>query len=211
MRARRTLLKRFALAAAALLALSARGWAQIEIRPGGSLRIEGDSSLHKWSSTATVVMMTFQPADGAPPSLSEAIKASKIKGMDVTIPINGLKSGDSGLDRNLRRAMKAKTFPDVVYHLDSYETAKGADDGLLTAKTKGTLKIAGQTGPATMDVEFRLNADGAEAKGAYTLNMSDFGITPPTLMLGAIKVRDPIKIVFDLFLKIADAKKTETP
>ena len=30
--------------------------------------------------------------------------------------------------------------------------------------------------------------DGVSAKGSYELRMSDYGITPPTLMLGAIKV-----------------------
>jgi polyisoprenoid-binding protein YceI len=194
-------MKRTSLLALALLAFAARGWTQITVRPGGSLRIEGDSSLHKWSSTATVVAMTFQLADGAPASLTEAIKASKVEGMEVKIPIAGLKSGDSGLDRNLRKAIKEKQFPDVVYRLDRYETAKGAADGVLSAKTTGKLTIAGETKPTTMDVEFRLDPNGAAVKGVYSLKMSDYGIKPPTLLLGAIKVRDPITIRFDLLLK----------
>jgi hypothetical protein len=194
-------IKRGVLAALALLALSGRGWGQLSFQPGGSLRVEGDSSLHKWSSTATVVAMTFQLAEGAPASLVDAIKASKIKSLDVKIPVAGLKSGESGLDKNLRKAMKAEKFPDIVYHLDHYETAKGASDGTMTAKTEGKLTIADVTKPAAIDVEFRLGPDGAVVKGSYTLNMSDYGIVPPTLMLGAIKTRDPITIRFDLLLK----------
>jgi polyisoprenoid-binding protein YceI len=191
---------------AGLLALGSRSGAQISVQSGGSLRIEGDSTLHKWSSTATVVAMTFQLMDGAPASLTEAIKASKVKSMEVSIPVAGLKSGDSGLDRNLRNAMKEKKFPNVVYRLVRYETAKGAGEGIVPANTAGELTIAGRTRTVTMDVVFRLSPDGASVSGSCPLNMSDYGIEPPKLLLGAIKVRDPITIRFDLFLKPDDAR-----
>ena len=208
---KQTTTKKIALTALALLALAVRSWAQIAVSPAGSLRIEGDSTLHKWSSTCTVVAMTFTLADGAPQSLSEAIKASKVKSMDVKISVAGIKSGESGLDKNMRKAMDADKYPDVVYHLDHYELAKGAGDGVMTAKTSGQLTISGQTKPVTIDVEFRLGQDAAALKGSYTLDMSDYGIKPPTLMLGAIKVRDPITVRFDLVLKAQDAaKKTGT-
>ena len=193
-------MKRFALAAAALSALAVRGRAQIAFRPGGSLRIEGDSSLHKWGSTATVVSMTFQPADGAPKTLAEAITASKITSLEVRIPVAGLRSGESGLDKNMRKAMRAQEFPDIVYRLERYELTKGASEGVMAAKIEGRLTIAEQTKPVTIDVEFRAGPNGPVVKGSYRLKMSDYGITPPTLMLGAIKTRDPVTIRFDLLL-----------
>jgi polyisoprenoid-binding protein YceI len=204
---KQTTMRKIGLASLALLALAGRGWAQISVVPGGSLRIEGDSTLHKWSSTATVVSMSFALADGAPQSLSEAIKTSKVKSMDVKISVAGLKSGESGLDKNMRKAMDADKYPDVTYHLDHYELAKGGAEGLLSAKTSGTLTISGQSKPVSIDVEFHLGQDEAAVKGSYTLVMSDYGIKPPALMLGAIKVRDPVTIRFDLVLRPQDAAK----
>jgi polyisoprenoid-binding protein YceI len=201
--------REFAYAAVALLTLAVSGWTQIMVQPGGSLRIEGDSTLHKWSSTATAVAMSFQLADGAPVSLTEAISTSKVKSMEVRISVAGLKSGESGLDKNLRKAMNEEKSPDVIYRLEGYTLAKGAADDVLRAKTSGQLTISGKTKPATIDVEFRMGPDGAAVKGSYTLLMSDYGIKPPTLMLGAIKVRDPVTIRFELLLKPQDsAKKT---
>jgi polyisoprenoid-binding protein YceI len=197
----RTTIKGLTLAAVALLALAAGARAQLVVAPGGSLRVEGDSTLHKWSSTATVVSMSFALADGAPQNLSEAIKASKVKSLDVKISVAGLKSGESGLDKNLRKAMNEEKYPDVTYHLDHYELAKGVAEGVMSAKTSGQLTISGQTKPVTIDVEFKLGQDAAALKGSYTLEMSDYGIKPPSLMLGAIKVRDPVTIRFDLLLK----------
>jgi len=192
---------------AALLALAVPGFAQLAVAPSGSLRVFGDSTLHKWDSTATVVAMSFTLADGAPPVLSDAIKAAQVKGMEVHIPVAGLKSGESGLDKNMLKAMSADKFPEVVYKLGTYALGKPSDGGAVVAKTTGELTIAGTTKTVSMDVEFRLGAGEAEARGSCTLNMSDYGIKPPTLMLGAIKVRDPVTIRFDLLLKPADAAK----
>ena len=202
-----TNIRRAGTLAAILLAAAIPALAQIAVAPGGSLRIEGDSTLHKWSSTATAVSMTFTLADGAPQGLSEAIKAAKVAGMDVKISVAGLKSGESGLDKNMRKSMDAEKFPDVLYKLGKYELAKPTAAGTVAAKTTGELTIAGQTKTVTIDVEFTLGAGAPEVKGSYTLNMSDFGIKPPSLMLGAIKVRDPVTIRFDLVLKPQDAAK----
>jgi polyisoprenoid-binding protein YceI len=193
--------------AAALLALAVPGFAQLAVAPTGTLSVLGDSTLHKWTTTTSTVAMTFTLADGAPASLADAIKASKVKGLEVRIPVVSLKSGESGLDKNMRAAMTADKFPEVAFKLGTYELGKPGDGGTIVAKTTGDLTIAGQTKTVTMDVEFTLGAGTAEAKGSYTLNMSDYGIKPPTLMLGTIKVRDPVTIRFDLLLKPADAAK----
>lgn len=192
--------------AAALAALALPLRAQAVFQPAGSLRVLGDSTLHKWDSTATAVTMTLTLADGAPASLADAIKAAAVKGLEVSIPVAGLKSGESGLDKNLRKTMMDDKYPNVVYKLSKYELGK-SEGGVVAAKTTGELTIAGQTKTVPIDVEFRPGADGVAVKGEYTLKMSDYGIKPPTLMLGAIKVRDPVTIRFDLLLKAEAAKK----
>ncbi len=205
---KRTMIGKIALCAGALLALAGRGWALIAFQPGGSLRVEGDSTLHRWSSTATVIAMSFELDGGAPQSLFEAIQASRVKSMEARIAVAGLKSGESGLDKNMRKAMKEAEFPDVVYRLGRYALKKDAPGGVLAAKAEGELTIAGRTKPVSIDVEFRAGPDAVAVTGSAALLMSDYGIKPPTLMLGAIKVRDPVAIRFDLILK---PQKENTP
>lgn len=191
----------------ALLALAVPGWTQIVVHPGGSLRVEGDSTLHKWGLKTDAVTMTFQLAEGAPESLSEAVKESMVKSVEVTIQVADLKSWEAGLAGNMRKAMNAKKYPDIVYRLDHYEGTKAEGGGFATATTSGTLTIAGVTKPVTFGMEIRPGPQGDFVKGSYTLKMSDYGIKPPTLMLGAIKTRDPITIVFDLLLKPQENKQ----
>lgn len=198
---RRSLMSPTLRSAAALLLAAAPALAQIDVRPAGFLRVEGDSTLHRWGTTLTDVRMAFRLADGAPPSLPEAIAGARVSALAVALPVAELKSGESGLDKNLRKALMAERFPDILYTLGRYALVPAGPDGILTAKTTGELTIAGRTRPAAIDVKVRPGPDGVELTGAYALKMSDFGITPPTLMLGAIRVKDLVAIRFDLTVR----------
>ncbi len=185
----------FALAVTALS--PSLSWSQIALKPIGSLWIEGDSTLHRWSSTSTAVEMSFTLAEGATDP-AEAVESSSVKSAEARVPSASLKSGDNGLDKNMRRAMNAEKFPEVLYKLVSYTPAKSKEGGVMTVDTKGELSINGRTQVVTIGMEFVRSPEGLRARGAYALKMSDYGIPPPKLMLGTIKVRDLVTIRFDL-------------
>ncbi len=158
--------------------LTPLSFGQITLKPGGSLWIEGDSTLKRWSSTSTAVELSFTFAEGVSDP-AEAVKASKVKGLEARIPVASLKSGDKGLDKNMYKAMNADKFPEVLYKLGSYEPVKTGAGGVMTAQTTGELTIAGRTKTMTMDLECAPGQDGLHLRGAHTLNMSDYGIAPP--------------------------------
>lgn len=181
--------------AALLLAMPMIAWTA-PVTPEGTLKVEGDSTLHKWSTTATKLEADFVLADEKA-GLADAVAAGKVKSMTLSVPVAGLSSGEKGLDKNMRKAMKEPEFPAVTYSLTSYELAK---DG-LSAATTGQLTIAGVTKPIAMTLSLKPAAGATSVSGAYALKMSDFGIEPPKLMMGAIKVKDPVTVRFDLILK----------
>ena len=185
-------------ASAALLLLAAAANAAT-LKPAGWLRVEGDSTLHKWTSTTTAVELELVLADEkADPVL--AIGESKVKSATLTVPVATLLSGEKGLDKNMRKAMNAEKHPAVVYKIASYQLVKG-EDGRRFAKAAGELTINGQTRPAELSLELRAAGEELSVSGAYGLKMSEFGIPPPKLMMGAIKVRDDVVVRFDLTLK----------
>lgn len=186
-----------AAAALGLLLAAAPGRAQTAQASGGSLWIEGDSTLHRWSSTSTAVELSFALAEGASDPV-ETVKSSKVVSAQARIPAASLKSGEKGLDKNMLKAMNAEKFPDVLFKLGKYEPVKTSTGGVMTTTASGELTISGQTKPATIDVEFAPAPGGMRVRGAYALKMSDFGIAPPKLFLGTIKVRDPVTVRFDL-------------
>ena len=72
------------------------------------------------------------------------------------------------------------------------------ETGPLPYKATGQLTIAGVQKDVALTGTAQPQADTLVMNGQYDLRMSDYGIKPPTLLLGAIKVADPVVIHFHL-------------
>ncbi len=183
-------------APAALAAASA----SVSLSPKGTLTVDGDSTLHRWSETCAAVQIDVQPPAGG--DLAATARSGSLSGLTVRVPLSELKSHESGMDKNMRAAMKAGKFPEVVFKVSHY-TLGPAADGKTPVAADGDLTISGTTKPAAIKGTLRFSADGMRLSGSYPLKMSDFGVTPPTLMFGTIKVRDEVTVRFDLVLPSA--------
>jgi polyisoprenoid-binding protein YceI len=177
------------------------------LAPGSRLWLAGDSTLHPFTSNATQIEATAK-LDGAlagdPAEARAAIVGGGLRSLSVSVPVEGLKSGEGGLDKNLRKALKQESAPVIRFTLVDYQ-AEPAKDGSLVVKARGRLAIAGVEKEAVVDGACRFGPDGIEITGTKELLMSDFGVKPPTLMLGAIKTADKVVVHFALKLKASDA------
>jgi hypothetical protein len=180
-----------------LLLAPALAWSAV-VKPEGSLRVEGDSTLHKWHAVAGSLELAVEPSEDLAPAA--AVAAGKVKSLELQLPAAGLESGDKKLDKNMYKALKTGEFPRIVYRLSKYELVK-AGDGALSATTTGQLTIAGKTRDVAMTLALVPGDGSVTVRGSHDLLMSDYGIPPPKLMMGAIKVRDAVTVRFDLTLK----------
>ncbi len=183
----------------ALLLAAPAAAAKVQLGAGSSLWLEGDSTLHTFASTATALAVDLDVDRAAGQSLDAAIRGAKAAKMTVTVKVADLKSGESGLDKNLRKTLRADKFPEIVYALDSY-TAMG-DDGKAKVVAPGKLTIAGQTKAVSLNAAARPQGEGLIVDGEQPLLMTDFGVKPPSLMLGALKVKDKVVVKFHLVLE----------
>ena len=69
---------------------------------------------------------------------------------------------------------------------------------MFAVQAEGTLTIAGQSQPAILPGKLYPGGGGLWLDGQYTLKMSTFGIKPPTMMMGTIKVGDAVTIRYHL-------------
>jgi polyisoprenoid-binding protein YceI len=186
------------------------GWATtLKLQPESTLTLTGDSTLHPFSSRSTALTLTDEldakRVASAKAAFNDVFGAVLHKGalqkFDLSVPVKSLKSKESGLDKNMYKALKADENPDIVFHLSGYEvTPSTVSHEAGHIKADGTLTIAGQTKPVVLEAEGIPDQDVLQVKGRYTLLMSDYGIKPPTMMMGTIKVRNPVVIEYDLRL-----------
>lgn len=88
----------------------------------------------------------------------------------------------------LTRVLEAERYPLVELHAE--RAGDRADTLRLTVKLHGVSRTLDV--PATIE----RSAAGLTASGAFTLNQSDFGITPMSVMGGALTVQDPMELAF---------------
>jgi len=177
---------------------------------GTHLWLSGNSTFHPYESTSTLTEITAGLApDADRPStapvqrvLEDIARRAPFQRFDVVIPVRGLKSGESLLDKNLYKALKAKDFPEIRFSLQSYRTSPAGEGDAIPFEAVGLLFISGVQKPVTLNGTARVQNDQLRVDGDYDLLMTDYGVKPPTLFLGAIKVADPVEIHFRLVFEV---------
>ena len=70
------------------------------------------------------------------------------------------------------------------------------------AKLNGKLSIAGKENPIALNGTVSQDASGQlRLKGSKQLNMTEFGVKPPSLMMGAMKVGEAVTVHYDMVVK----------
>ena len=171
-----------------MLAVSILAATQIfAFAPGSKLWIEGDSNLHPWACQATAPEARIEVDKDAP----EIARALSLK-----IQVSGLECGSGKMNEKLRDALNAEQHPTIEYQLTRAERISGE---ALQLKATGELTINGQTRTVAFLVDVVANPDGtADASGELVIKMSDYGVEPPTAMLGLLKTYDRITVKFEI-------------
>jgi len=185
---------------AAVTAASAQSASAVRLRldPGSELTLSGTSSLHDFHCKTDKINAYVDVDPGYTKDLTKV--ARPIVSVKVNIVVRSLSCGNSQMDANMYKTLKADDNPLIKYSLAGYDILDGtASPSSFTAKTSGTLAINGKEKTVDMKISAERNADGkAIAQGEQALLMSDFGIKPPSFMFGRIKVGDEIKVKFNL-------------
>jgi len=120
----------------------------------------------------------------------------------LTIPVKQMHSGNEKLDDKMYDALQADDHPDITFRLTGDTIVPGAPNDSLIVKASGILAVAGKEKPVELSVILVRNQDSTVSiKGSKELLMTDFGIEPPSMMLGLLKTDDKVVIHFDIRLR----------
>ena len=173
---------------------------QLLLRPESKLWVEGGSTIRSWKCDAAEVNVNVSvtAAGNAVKGVLAGDKA--VTAVQLDVPTAKLDCHNDTMNEHMLKALKAGQNPVIVFQLTGYELASIADAKRGTLN--GSLKIGGTERPVSFPVDLRDGGDGAlRVAGNYELNMRDYGLKPPSLMLGTIKVGEKVMVSFDLFLK----------
>ena len=151
--------------------------------------VEGTSNVHDWTaSTTTVVVTAATVAASEGDLLQEALQPGALTAFEVRIPAKGLTSPKEGIDKNMHKALKVEEHANIIFRLRTLEPAGGA------YKATGLLTIAGVEKEVVLPLTVQPRGNALAVSGATDLVMTDFGVKPPTAMLGMVKAGPKVTI-----------------
>ena len=150
--------------------------------------LEGTSSVKSFKCTAEKIDVAVAAEENAAP-------ADLVSSASVIVPVATLECGNKTMNEHMRKALKASANPQISWRLSSYRLTG------TTVFMKGLLRIAGKENPIEITGTGTVDGTGTiRMKGSKLFRMTEFGVKPPSLMLGTMKVADPVTVSFDLVL-----------
>ncbi len=157
------------------------------------LRISGTSSLHDWD-------MNVEKFDCSVAIKSDGEDKISVQSVDFKCQVNDLKSHNKIMDKKTHGAFDPDHHPEIKFVTEN--NAQVVNDTLSTIK--GELFISGVKKEINLNFsKVSKNEDQFIVKGNIPLKMSDFGIDPPTAMMGTLKTGDDIVIHYEVLFRNA--------
>lgn len=170
------------------------------LAPESRLRVEGTSTVRGYTCNATEVGGVVQIA----PNVSQVVVpvlGTAVRGVELEIPIGALDCGNGTMNDHMRKALQAKEHPTIKFRVATHEVSL-TGDGTGKIEMAGDLTIAGTTKRITMNAAAAPGADGViQISGSKEIDMTEYGVKPPKLMLGTMKVNEMVTVHFDIALR----------
>lgn len=185
-------MKRFACLAAPLLFVSLLAAPfskaqQLTIAEDSRMTIEGTSTLHGW--TCEVGEIRGQITMGTAPG--------EISAAAVSVPSAAIDCDNATMNKKAAQALNVDAHQTIRYLLGKADVQR--EGGTLRVDAAGTLELAGTKKQVTVRLVGEPVPDaGFRFTGTLPIRMSDFGIDPPTAMLGTIRTGDDVTVEFEI-------------
>ncbi len=153
------------------------------------LEVFGTSNLHDWEIQAKAM-------SGKSTMSIEAADLKAIKSLDFSVEVEQLKSGKNGMDNNTFKALNSKTYKTINFKLVSVSKITKTTDGNFTVETQGDLSIAGVTKRINQTFSVKVLGKKAVFSGKTKIDMTLYGVKPPTALMGTIKTGKDVTIDF---------------
>jgi len=96
-----------------------------------------------------------------------------------------------------QEVLESDGYPEIVYECSSL-TANKTGEGQYAVVLNGELTLHGVTGSQRVAAKVALNGDTLRAAGDFSIRQSDYGMRPVSAAGGTIKLKDELKLSFNI-------------
>ncbi|HET6763978.1 MAG TPA: YceI family protein [Longimicrobiaceae bacterium] len=173
---------------------AAAATAPLSFQSGSRVWVDGTSTVRSFHCVSTT-------ADGgAVASTTDLAHLTTVSHAQVSVQVASLDCRNGTMNGHMRKALKADASPTISFRASSVEVAAtSADAG--TARLVGTLSMGGTERPVTIDATVARVDGQLRVRGTKPLLMTEWGLRPPSLMMGTMRVNPNVTVGFDVLLK----------
>ncbi|HMQ05717.1 MAG TPA: YceI family protein [Saprospiraceae bacterium] len=156
--------------------------------------LAGTSTLHDWEmrSTSATCEASFV--------LSSSGNLERLNTLTFSTPVKSLKSGKGGMDKNAYKALNAEEYSLIKATLKSAEISP-INERTYNVDCIINLTIAGSTQETPLKTTAVINADQTiSVQGQKVISMRDYGVDPPSFMLGTVRTGNDVTLTFNIKL-----------
>lgn len=171
---------------------------QFSIDPGSRFWVKGSSTVRDFECQ----VMAFRAQSAIHVDTPIQIERLDHAMADVVleIPVADLNCRNGTMNDHMRKALRADHHPNIQYRHVAHKVV--FEDGQPKLQLEGRLSISGEERSVVLLADVEAVSDEAlSLRGSHVLDMTEFGVSPPKLMLGTLKVHDIVTIHFDLILR----------
>ncbi len=154
------------------------------------LIVLGTSNLHDWEIDA-------KSMSGKSNLSLEAGELKAIKSLDFSVEVEQLKSGKKGMDNNTYKALNSAMYKNITYKLTNVSKISKSSEN-YTVETLGDLTICGVTKKINQSFQVKIIGKKAIFNGKTKIDMTTYGVKPPTALLGTIKTGKDVTVNFNI-------------
>ncbi len=161
------------------------------VAEGSHFRIDGTSTRGRYSCIAgRVAGAADVPVGGQARPTAE-----------VTVAVGSFDCGVGRMNRDFRRALRSESQPTIRFTLDDADVlgSESRPGAWVPVRVRGRLSLAGAERPVDISAQGRRVGHGSvRLRGEYAMRMTDFGVQPPSGLMGAVRAHDRIVVQFEL-------------
>lgn len=154
--------------------------------------VTGTSTIHDWECPVNDFTAEIRASD-------DGETLSAIGSITVTATVDAIECEKGKMNKKLQEALQSDDHPQVTFEAESAAITAGEEAPV--AEAAGTLTMAGETRDLTVDATITRSDNGRILlTGRAPILLSNFGIDPPTALLGTLKTGDEVFVRFEIVL-----------
>lgn len=174
----------------------AQNTVELTLDEGHDMIIDGSANIRDWDAQVNTVNTNFVMNEFDVSNLS-SLTADHFETLEISIPVEDIESDSGKLTSNMHKYLKENDNPMITFNLtDVNSITVNGNQATITAN--GVVNAAGVDHETTMTVDATFEDGKVTFSGTQQLKMTDFNIDPPTALLGTIRARDEIDIIYSL-------------